>query len=225
MVKELPDVFPPLDDAQAWSAASGAALLAFFAFIGFEDIVNLAEEVERPEQNLPLAIFLTLGVATVLYFMVSAVAVLSVPVAELSVSQAPMSLNFERVSGASAAVITLIAIVATLNGVIIQIVMASRVLYGLGRLGVLPAAFARVHPLTRTPVLATLLTTGTVLILAVAFPLEGLAAWTSRIVLTIFLLVNVALWLVLSREGAYSRLLIPSAGAITCIALLVAEFL
>jgi APA family basic amino acid/polyamine antiporter len=225
MVKELPDVFPPLDDAQAWSAASGAALLAFFAFIGFEDIVNLAEEVERPEQNLPLAIFLTLGVATVLYFMVSAVAVLSVPVAELSVSQAPMSLNFERVSGASAAVITLIAIVATLNGVIIQIVMASRVLYGLGRLGVLPAAFARVHPLTRTPVLATLLTTGTVLILAVPFPLEGLAAWTSRIVLTIFLLVNVALWLVLSREGAYSRLLIPSAGAITCIALLVAEFL
>lgn len=223
MVLDLHRVVPPIDDPAVWAGVSAAALLAFFAFIGFEDIVNLAEEVERPERNLPWAIFITLGLATLFYVMVSSVAVLSLPIDQLAASQAPMSLLFARVSGVSPVVITLIAIVATLNGVIIQIVMASRVLYGLGRQGVLPAAISRVHPVTRTPVVATLLVVAVILILALVFPLEGLAEMTSRVVLSVFTLVNAALIRVLLREGEIGRTWAPVLGVITCAGLLAGD--
>ena len=80
------------------SEKSSASFLAFYAFIGFEDIVNLAEEMERPERTLPWAIFLTLGLGTLIYFMVTAVAVLSVPLDELAASEAPLSFVFGHIS-------------------------------------------------------------------------------------------------------------------------------
>ena len=229
LVFDLPRVIPPVADLGAWAGISGAGLLAFFAFIGFEDIVNLAEEVKRPERTLPRAIFLTLGLATLIYFLVTSVAVLSVPIDELAASAAPLSFVFGHMTGASPVVITSIAVVATLNGVIIQIIMASRVLYGLGKQGSVPAIFARIQVRTRTPLMATATITAVVLILALAFPLEGLAEWTSRIVLVIFALVNMALLLLKRRDGTVPdgsftvRIWVPFAGVLTCLALLASD--
>jgi amino acid transporter len=230
LVFDLPRVIPPIADLGAWAAISGAGLLAFFAFIGFEDIVNLAEEVKRPERTLPAAIFLTLGLTTLIYFLVTTVAVLSVPIDELAASRAPLSFVFGHITGASPVVITSIAIVATLNGVIIQIIMASRVLYGLGKQGSVPAIFARIHTLTRTPLIATGTITAVVLTLALVFPLEGLAEWTARIVLVIFALVNMALLMLKRRadtapEGSFTvKIWVPFAGFLTCLALLASDF-
>jgi basic amino acid/polyamine antiporter, APA family len=231
LIFDLPRVIPPLADLGAWTAISGAGLLAFFAFIGFEDIVNLAEEVKHPQRNLPRAIFLTLGISTLIYFLVTLVAVLSVPVDELAASRAPISFVFGHITGASPVVITAIAIVATLNGVIIQIIMSSRVLYGLGKQGSVPVIFARIHARTRTPLIATGTVTAVVLVLALLFPLEGLAEWTVRIVLVNFALVNMALLLLKRRgstapEGGFTvNIWVPFAGVITCLALLAGDFL
>jgi amino acid transporter len=230
LVFELPRVLPPIADLGAVAAISSAGLLAFFAFIGFEDIVNLAEEVKHPERALPRAIFLTLGISTLIYFLVTSVAVLSVPIDELAASRAPLSYVFGHITGASPVAITSVAIVATLNGVIIQIIMASRVLYGLGKQGSVPTLFARIHPLTRTPLVATGTIVAVVLILALAFPLEGLAEWTSRIALVIFTLVNMALLLLKRRAstapagGFTVKIWVPFAGVITCLALLASDF-
>jgi APA family basic amino acid/polyamine antiporter len=176
---------------------------------------------------LPWAIFLTLVLGTAIYFMVTAVAVLSVPLEQLAQSRAPLSFVFGHLTGASSAAISCIAIVATLNGVIIQIIMASRVLYGLGKQGALPKAFARISAITRTPLISTFFVTTLVLLLALTFPLEGLAEMTSRIVLIIFALVNLALIRLKLRgneaaTGAFTvRIWIPICGAISCVALLV----
>ncbi len=177
----------------AFSILAGG-VLAFFAFIGFEDLVNMAEETEQPNVTMPRAIFLTLIISTTLYVLVAIVAVLNVPVSELASAEAPLSLVFERTTGASAATISAIAIIATLNGVIIQIIMGSRVLYGLSRQGSLPTVFAYIHPFTRTPLVATLAIGALVLFLATVVELRSLAELTSQITLTVFGLVNLALW-------------------------------
>lgn len=221
IVLDLPRVIPPLGDAAAATGILAATLLCFFAFIGFEDMVNLAEEVKEPDKTLPRAIFLTLALAALLYFSVAATAVLSVSLDELAASPAPMSLVFERVSGLSPWLVTLIAVVATLNGVVVQIVMASRVLYGLARQGAIPASLGRVNARTRTPLFATVLVTGVILILALALPLEHLAEMTSRIVLTTFTLVNASLLRLYLREGSYRRIWLPATGCLTCLALLI----
>ncbi|MGI9385381.1 MAG: APC family permease [Methyloligellaceae bacterium] len=198
--QRLPELLPATVDAGAWAGILGAGLLAFFAFIGFEDLVNIAEEVKHPRRTLPWAIFLTLVLTTLIYVLVVAVAVLTVPLGELGASRAPLSLVFAHVTGLSPAAISAIAIVATLNGVIVQIIMASRVIYGLAGQGSLPAALGQVSAVTHTPVVATGLVVLVILVLALAFPLESLAEMTSRITLSIFVLVCAAL-LKLKIEG------------------------
>ena len=231
IMTEIPRILPPIGDATAWAAIASAGLLAFFAFIGFEDIVNLAEEMEHPEKTLPWAIFLTLGLGTLIYFMVTVVAVLSVPLDELAASEAPLSFVFGHISGMSPVVITVIAIAATLNGVIIQIIMASRVLYGLAKQGSAPTIFSRVNSWTRTPLWATAAVSAIVLTLAILAPLEGLAEWTSRIVLVIFVMVNGALFLLkLKRDYAQPAhfsvwIGIPVLGFLSSIALLAGQFI
>jgi amino acid transporter len=179
------ELAPPLELA-AWSGILGGAFLAFYAFLGFEDMVNVAEEVKRVSRTLPAAIILTLVITTLLYILLALTAVLALPPAELAASEAPLALIFERGTGASPAVISLISIFAILNGGLIQVIMASRMLYGLASQGLLPTALSAVHPLTRTPLVATVLVTGVVLALALWFPIEPLAEATSIITLTVF---------------------------------------
>ena len=126
----LPEMLVPQSGAIAATGLVSATLLAVFAFIGFEVLANVAEEVRDPKRNLPRAIFLTLGIATILYIAVVWIALVAVGDSELAQSEAPLALVFERLTGASPRTMALIALVATLNGIIVQIIMSSRVLYG-----------------------------------------------------------------------------------------------
>jgi len=181
------------ENSIAWSGILGAAILAFYAFIGFEDMVNIAEEVKHPQRNLPLGILLALIITTLIYLMIAIVSVSVVPPETLSASTAPLGLVFAQTTGMSAQILNAIGIMAALNGILIQIIMAPRILYGLSSQGALPAIFAKIHPKTRTPLLATLLIIAIVLLLALAFPIEELARWTSLIALSVFTLCNLAL--------------------------------
>ena len=177
-----------------WVGILAGAFLAFYAFIGFEDMVNVAEEVKDPSRNLPRAIILALVISSLLYLLVVLVSVLSVPVSELAGDPAPLSRVYHYQTGDTPTLITLISLVAVVNGALIQIIMASRVLYGLSWQGWLPPLFSRIHPRRQTPVYATVLITALVLVLALWFPLLTLAKATSLISLMVFALVNLSLW-------------------------------
>jgi len=186
----------------AWPGLLAGAFLAFFAFIGFEDMVNVAEEVRDPRRNLPLGIVLALLVTAALYLLVALVAVLGLPLGELAASAAPLALLWERSTGQAPALIAAVSLFAVVNGAMVQMIMASRVLYGLSRLGWLPAFLGRVDPRTRTPLGATGLVIAVVLVLALWIPLVWLANGVSFIVLIIFTLVNLALLRVKRRDPA-----------------------
>ncbi len=170
-----------------------AAVLAFFAFIGFEDIVNMAEEVERPEHTLPRAILLSLAITSAIYALVTFAAVRAVPVEPLSQSTSPLVLVWQTARGGEGDFLSGIAVFAALNGVLAQIVMASRVLFGLGKRTPALSLFHHAHPRLGTPVLATLLIGVVVVLSAIYVPFATLAELTSAILLAVFVLVNLAL--------------------------------
>jgi basic amino acid/polyamine antiporter, APA family len=229
LFSRLPEMVPPLQTPGIVGSILSTTLLAVFAFIGFESLANVAEEVEDPARTIPWAIFLTLILATLLYMLVVWIALLAVPAPELIRSNAPLALVFERLTGLSPRFMSAVAIVATLNGIVIQIILASRVLYGLGRQGQLPAVFADVNPKTRTPLFATTITAALVLLFALFLPLHDLADLTARLTLLVFAVVNLSLVRIKLRgdpppEGAFvAPTWLPWAGCATCIALLIAE--
>ena len=151
------------------------------------------EEAKVPHRDIPRAMVLTLCISTILYVLVAAVAVSAVSIERLSSSSAPLSLVFREVAGVSPATISAIAIVATLNTILAQMTMAARVVYGLARERELPGVFARVHPRTGTPLLATACIAASVVPLALFVPLTPLAEGTSLATLAVFGLVNLAL--------------------------------
>ena len=189
---DIAGLIPPLESG-AWKGIAAAGLLAFFAFVGFEDIANVAEEVKQPGKTLPRGIILTLIIATMTYFTVVSVVVLVVPMTDLVGSTAPLALIFESAGPGMSGLFHIIAIIATFNGALIQVIMASRVLYGLANQGSLPRILAGVNPLTKTPLTATVLVVGIILFLAYFLPISDLAEATSTIVLIVFCLVNLAL--------------------------------
>jgi amino acid transporter len=175
------------------SGIAFSSLLAFFAFVGFEDLANVVEEAKLPHRDIPRAMALTLLITSVLYILVAAISVSAVSPAELAHSPAPLSLVFRKVAGVSPAAFNAIAVVATLNTILAQMTMASRVVYGMARQDDLPAFLGRVHLRTGTPLIATALVIGAVIVLALAFPLERLAESTSLATLATFALVNLSL--------------------------------
>ncbi|MDF2118627.1 amino acid permease [Roseiarcaceae bacterium H3SJ34-1] len=213
-------------DAQVLSGIAFASLLAFFAFIGFEDLVNVVEEVKVPHRDLPRAMALTLGVSAILYILVAAIAIIAVPPAELSLSPAPLSLVFNKVAGASPVLISTIAIVATLNTVLAQITMATRVIYGMAGQGDLPAILGKIDRRTKTPLIATGVIAVLVAGLALNVSLERLAESTSLGTLVVFALVNLSLLQlryrnVPSKERHVSvPLWVPACGLVTSVAML-----
>lgn len=185
--------FIPDNSLPEWSGILAGGILAFYAFIGFEDMVNVAEEVRDPSRTVPKAIIATLIATLILYIAVSVISVLAVPPAELAASPAPLRLVFETVSGLDGRYLSAVAIVAVLNGALIQIIMAARVFYGLSDRGHLPAIFSRVNPITRTPLYSTALAGILILVAALSFPLVTLAKVTTFLTLAIFTTVNIAL--------------------------------
>ncbi len=211
------------------AVVSGAAL-GFYAFLGFEDMVNVAEEVRDPRRAIPRAIVIALLVTTALYVALALAAIGVVDPAELGRSDAPLTLIYARAAGPAPGLISGIAIAGMLNGVIIQMIMASRVLYGLAQQGSAPAWLGQVHPRTRTPLQATALVSTAVLGLALFFPLAGLARATSWITLALFCALNLALLRMKRRgdeapPGPRVPAWVPVVGALLCAGLLLSELL
>lgn len=194
------DAFTPVGEGLGLGPVLAGAVVAFFAFVGFEDIANMAEETVSPRRTGPRAIVITLVVTIVLYVLLATVAVLSPAATALSESSAPMSVLFEAVSGHDGRIISVIAVVAMVNGVLVQIVMASRVLFGMAREGLAPGFFATVDPVRKTPIRATVAVVVGISLLALFFPLVGLARATSLVTLGVFTLVDLSLFSIGTRN-------------------------
>lgn len=227
-LRDVPDRWRELTPSASLADMSSillGAYVAFYSFVGFEDMVNVAEEVKRPQRTLPIAILLSVVITALIYFLVALVTVLSVSQQDLVGSHSPLSLalgdwRFGR------GTITAIGMLAGLNGGLVQIVMASRVTYGLAGKGHAPKLFARIHPATRTPLEATAAASVVVLAFALWLPLEPLARVTSTILLCVYTLVNLALWTIKGRHPTpakdapcYPRWL-PLTGSVLCMAFL-----
>ncbi len=220
----------PSMDTIGWGSVYAGALLAFYAFIGFEDMVEMAEETREVRRNLPTAILLTLGITTVLYMAVMVTAVFAMPPEKLAGSEAPLARLYEHYTGSNATVISIIGLFALINGALIQLIMASRVLYGMSSRHLLPAMFSIVNATTKTPLVATAFATSAILIFALAGRLATLAQATSLIMLCVFALVNLSLWRVKRREPSPQGLIIfpvwvPIAGFVVSIGFIISEAL
>ena len=221
-------LIPPMK-LSAWSNIGLGAFIAFFAFIGFEDMVNVAEEVKNVRRTMPIAIILAVIISTLLYFFVAIVAVLAVPMKELAHNTAPLALIVTK-SGYSPTLITLISLTATINGVLIQLILVSRVIYGMSKQDCAPKFLAVVNKKTQTPIRSTVLASIAILVLAIWFPLTTLAKASSYFILIMFSLVNLSLVFTKIRtpyfEGAVRyHIIIPIIATILCVGLLVFQVL
>ncbi len=202
------------------------AVLTFFAFIGFEDTLNVAEEVKDPARSLPIGILAAMGAATLIYIGVAVTAVSVVPWRELAAAPAPLGAVMARAAPwLPPTTYTIITIFAVANTALINFIMGSRLVYGMARQGLLPRWLGAVDPARRTPHRAV----GAVLLVALAIAAMGdvsqLAAATVLLLLTVFVLMNVAL-LTLQRRPGEARgpfeppAFVPALGALICGALL-----
>jgi basic amino acid/polyamine antiporter, APA family len=209
-------------DWAAWRGTMAGAFIAFFAFIGFETLANLAEEVKDPHRTLPRGILIAVAASIVMYVMVTAAAVL----ADSPVDNPLLSLF----GGWGLATFAAVAGLAVANGVLVQIVTLARLLYGMARHAQLPAVLARVHPRTQTPLPATLVAGGVILAMALFVPFEQLLVIANAATLAVFAVVDLALWRVKrgARQAVSSitvpRWVPPCAAAIS-IGLIVIELL
>jgi amino acid transporter len=186
-------------------AILGGAALSFYALIGFEDAVNVAEETEDPARTFPPALFGGILVAGVVYLLVTLTASMVVPTADLVDSDGPLlEVVDQGPLGIPTKVFAAIALLAVANGALINLIMASRLLYGMANQGILPAPFARVHRIRRTPWVAIIFTTLLAMVLTTLGDLSDLAGTTTTLLLFVFISVNVAV-LVLRRDSVDRR--------------------
>jgi amino acid transporter len=185
--------FIPRFDYSEVSVIFFGAFLAFYAFIGFEDMVNIAEEVKEPTKTFPIAIVSALIISTVLYLLIVIVALQTLPLDELQKSSAPFADIYKKLTGHDPVVISIIGMFAVVNGALIQIIMGSRVLYGMAVKGWLHKSLADVSMITKTPIKATILAGVITIIFALLFDIVSLASFSSMLILVIFTLINVSL--------------------------------
>ena len=224
--------FIPPGDFYLWNNIFAGAFIAFYAYVGFEDIVNMAEEVKNARKNLPLAIIISLFFTTICYILVSFIAVTSIPPEILNTSRSPFTTLIEQNSNFSPTIITLISIMAIINGALVQIIMGSRVLYGMGSQKLSVSFFSHINKKTKTPDFATAFVAIVVLMLALFFPLVSLAKTTSFLTLTIFMLINYSLFHLkikrrLSDRSSYLNLpvIFPLIGFILCAFLIIVQII
>src|SRR5262245_23908237 len=220
---ELP---PSPDGDHAVLLVMQGAVLAFFAFIGFEDMINVAEETRDPERTVPLGLVLAMLGAAILYIAVAITAVSVVPWRELAEAPGPITEVMTRAAPAIPPIVfTAITLFAVANTALVNYVTASRLIYGMARQGLLPSRFGDVHAGRRTPHIAIL----ALLVVAVPLALIGgiaeLAAATVLLLLLVFTVVNAALFVLKRRPGEPHGLfevpaLVPAAGALICLVLI-----
>lgn len=219
--------FFPQFESNAWFGVASGAFIAFYAFIGFEDMVNVAEEVKEPRKVLPRSIIAALVLSTTLYLLIAIVAVLSLPIESLIASAAPLATIVES-RGFPPWVMGVIGMFAVLNGALVQLIMASRVLYGLGSQDLAWPGFARINSRTQTPLISTALVTFLIALFALSFSLDRLARLTSLIALIVFAMVNASLWKLKRAERGRPifrvPLAIPVIGFLLCATMICYQF-
>ncbi|HEU4495380.1 MAG TPA: APC family permease, partial [Rubrobacteraceae bacterium] len=187
------------------TALLAGTVLAFYALIGFDDSVNVAEETQHPSRNYPRAIFGALLLAGVVYLLVTFTASMVVPTATLAESSGPL---LEVVKAGPIAIplkiFAAIALLAVSNGALINMIMASRIVYGMGDQGVMPTAFSNVHPGRRTPWVSIAFTSVIALLVLITIgrndeALSTLGSTTVVLLLIAFVMVNISV-LVLRRD-------------------------
>ncbi|GAA2021235.1 APC family permease [Pseudokineococcus marinus] len=186
-------------DVSPWAAVLGAALIAFYSFVGFETSANLAEEVRDVRRTYPRALFSSLLVAGVVYVLVALAAVAVLPPEELESTSGPLLAVVDAAGGVPSWLFGLVALVAVANGALLTMVMASRLAYGMAQEGLLPAALGRTLPRRRTPWVAVVVTTALAMALTLVGGLETLASTVVLLLLVVFTSTNAAV-LVLRRD-------------------------
>lgn len=195
--------------AADWNSVVAGAYLAFFAYIGFESLANMAEEAKNPERDLPRAIILSIAISAVLYVGVALVVVLAVPMDRLIDSNAPLALVMESSGWATPELLVVIALIAVPNGLLADLLMTARLLYGMGKRGLAPAWLTIVSPKQRIPIVATLTAGAATLVFAVLVPFTQLVTATSTMTLIVFLMVNLALWRLHTTSGRHDGVRAP----------------
>ncbi|MGA5423456.1 APC family permease [Streptomyces lavendulocolor] len=202
----------------------GATALGFFAFVGFEDSVNMAEETRDPVRTFPRAIFTGVVVTGTVYVLVALISSLLVDHRTLEQSSGPL-LEVVRAGGLDfpPKAFALIALFAVTNSALINIMMASRLCYGMANERILPRAMGRVLPKRRTPVVGIVFVSLLAVGLVTTGEIEGLGDTTAFLLLCVFAVVNIAV-LVLRRDPVdhphfRTPTVLPVLGAITALVL------
>ncbi len=183
----------------------GATALVFFAYLGFENIANLAEESKDPVKHLPLAILFSLALSVLIYVLVALAAVALLPPEQLAQSEAPLSDALRKASPKLVPVLRGIALFATANTALAALLSGGRLLYGMAKADALPARVAAVLPKRKTPWLATLLVAALAIMLVAVGELPVVASVSSFASLIAFASVHVALIVLRIREPDHER--------------------
>jgi APA family basic amino acid/polyamine antiporter len=221
-----------LPPASTFTAVLSSVALIFFAYIGFEDIANIAEEVKEPHKNLPKAIIYSIIITTIIYCLtaISVVSILDYNI--IAVSEAPLDAVAAEVLGPIGGIImSSIALFATANTVLIMLIVTSRMMYGMARDKALPNGLSKISPRFRTPIIAVLLTMCFTIVPILFGDISLVAHATVFGVLINFILVNLSLIVLRKTKPELERpfKLKPSIkwipivallGSIICIALL-----
>ncbi len=177
-----------------FSGLFGAVALIFFAYIGFEDLANLGEEVIEPRKSIPKAIVYSLIITTVVYVLVAIVAISVVPWYELGSSPEPLTAVAEVVLGSEAGVaLSFIALFATINTILIMITANSRFLYGMAKDRILPSFLKIVSEKRRTPFNAIIVVAAVSCMFVLVEDIGTLAEMTTLGVFVVFAMINAAL--------------------------------
>jgi basic amino acid/polyamine antiporter, APA family len=206
-------------------------VLTFFSFVGFEDMLNVSEEVKNPERTMPWGIVTALCVATVLYIGVAITAVSVVHYQELAKAPAPLAaITHVTAPWLPKWVFRVVTMFAVANTVLINYIMGSRLLYGMARQGLVPAPLGRIHHDRRTPYVAILTLLVLVIVLAMSGGVTDLGTATGLLLLACFAVVNGSLIVLKLRRGEpHGRfevpVVVPALGILVNLALIGARLL
>ncbi len=201
------------------------AVLTFYSFIGFEDILNISEEIKDPERTLPLGLILSVAISSVIYMLISLVAVSVIPPTELSASKQPLvDVAAKAAPWLNTSVFSFIAMFAVMNTFLLNFTMGSRLFYGMAKQGLLPQILGKLHSTRKTPHIAILAIFIILMILAFSGDVTGLARATSVILLISFFVINVSLITFKLKKydwkGCFQvPLFIPILGCLVCLAM------
>ncbi|CAB4946226.1 unannotated protein [freshwater metagenome] len=215
------------NDVSLIPAALAGTALAFYALIGFEDSVNVAEEAKDPVKDFPRALFGGLAIAGTLYVVIGIIAPAVLSYKTLTDEETTPLLEIAQLGplAVDVKIFAAIGVLALINGALINMIMASRLTYGMSRQRIIPAVFGKVHRTRRTPLTAILFTTGLAIILTATGDVSDLASTTTTLLLIVFITVNISV-LVLRRDPVrhthfVAPTFMPAIGAVAALGLLI----